>query len=380
MVNFPGRNDRRRRVLKEEVLSASNIHAAQRATAGAVASADSPRYSDAAGVENQAQVTDFIPRHYGTIAVLVLVGAATVAALAALDHFAATIADATGVQATTPFELSAHGSVAAWVSAVVCLLTGVTCLLTYSLRRYRIDDYRGRYRIWLASAAACLLLSANSVVGFHQMVADVLGHFTGWTALRAGAVWWLAVAGLPLAWIIARTLFDLRECRVATVLLMAAVLCYGASMAGYLGLVTVGEPQIQSLLVGASIALGHWLALAAAVAYARFVVLDAQGLIALRHRAATKPASSAVTTKKPAEARPKPASASSAAVSTVAFTRQPPQPAKTPAEPSRWVDGSRPERDRYDRDDDDESSDDDGKLSKSERKRLRKLKAQQRVA
>ena len=92
MVNFPGR-DRRRRVLKDEVLAASNNHSAMRAAADASAD-DAPRYSDAAGVENHPQVTDFIPRRYRTIAVLVLIGVGTTTVLAALDYFAGAIAQA----------------------------------------------------------------------------------------------------------------------------------------------------------------------------------------------------------------------------------------------------------------------------------------------
>ena len=54
---------------------------------------------------------------------------------------------------------------------------------------------------------------------------------------------------------------------------------------------------------------------------------------------------------------------------------------KRPADSNQWVDGTRPERKHYDEDeDDDDSSDGDRKLSKSDRKRLRKLKAQNRAA
>ena len=52
MLSFPGRNGRRRRVLNEEVLSASGTHVALRALADdRDARHDAPRYSDAAGVE-----------------------------------------------------------------------------------------------------------------------------------------------------------------------------------------------------------------------------------------------------------------------------------------------------------------------------------------
>ena len=73
MFSLPGRNGRRRRVLNDEVLSASSSHVALRAMAdGRESSQAAPRYSDAAGVENHAQVTDFIPRRYRTIALVVL--------------------------------------------------------------------------------------------------------------------------------------------------------------------------------------------------------------------------------------------------------------------------------------------------------------------
>src|SRR5205807_2669794 len=71
MVNFPGRSDRRRRVLKEEVLSATSSRTALRNETDS-GSGQASRYSDAAGVENHPQVTDFVPRRYGTVALLVL--------------------------------------------------------------------------------------------------------------------------------------------------------------------------------------------------------------------------------------------------------------------------------------------------------------------
>jgi hypothetical protein len=62
------------------------------------------------------------------------------------------------------------------------------------------------------------------------------------------------------------------------------------------------------------------------------------------------------------------------------YSRSSIQVAKTPADSSRWVDGSRPERDRYDRDEDDDDSPGGQKLSKADRKKLRKLKTDGRAA
>jgi hypothetical protein len=116
------------------------------------------------------------------------------------------------------------------------------------------------------------------------------------------------------------------------------------------------------------------------VANARFVVLDAQGLVPVRRRSKTKQIGTAAAPKqagsKPAQAT----SASSSSAAAVSISRETVQTVKTPADSSRWVDGSRFERDHYDADEDEDSSDGDRKLSKSDRKRLRKIKAQGRAA
>jgi hypothetical protein len=339
---------------------------------------DAPRYSDAAGVENHPQITDFVPRRFSTIAMLVMLGACATATLAALNYFVAPLAQANGITSTVAFDLAASGSVGGWLSAVVLLLSSGLCLLTYSIRRHRIDDIRGRYRVWLGASIACLVLSANSVSGMHQLAADALAHFSGWTALRGGAVWWLLLAGVPIGWIALRAALDMLECRLATLLFSLTLVCFGTSAAAFLGFLPRLEARLEALLTSATVLLGNWLLFASFVAYSRFVVLDAQGLITVarpaRKRAAkTEPAKRAVETK-PETAKP------ATVLSAGGYSRATLQPAKTPAEPDRWLDGSRPEREHYDDDEDDDSSGDDRKLSKSDRKRLRKLKAQNRAA
>jgi hypothetical protein len=355
MVNLPGRSDRRRRVLKEEVLATSNTNAVSR-TAGAGSTNNQPRYSDAAGIEN----------HPPT--------------MSAMHFFAMPIAMASGMQSIAALDVLSPGSLAAWLGAVVMLLACGMCLLTYSIRRHRIDDYRGRYRVWLGAALGCVVVSANSVAGLHQVAADVLGHFSGWTALRGGAVWWLLAAGIPIGWIVFRALLDMRECRVAAALLFFALTSYAASTLAFLGFAPIADPRIATLIVGAPLLLGHWLTLAAIVANARFVVLDAQGLVAAKRRSPAKRSSSTSSAKSPAAKAEATVAKPVSLLSVGGYSRPAPQPAKTPADASRWVDGRRPERENYDDDEDDDSSGDDRKLSKSDRKRLRKLKAQNRAA
>jgi hypothetical protein len=375
MVNFPGRNGRRRRVLNEEVLSASSSRASLRAATDDRASHQPLRYSEAAGVENHPQITDFVPRRYRTIALLLVAGVASTMSLAGLHYAAPSLAAAINLAGLPPFDLASTGSLARWVAAVVLLGASALCLLVYSIRRHRIDDYRGRYRIWLTASAACLALSANSVAGLHHVLAYTLSHVTGWTALRAGAVWWLAVAGLPLAWIVLRTLRDLMECRLAATLWVAAIGCYAAAATSYLGFVPAVEPQIDSMLDAVLALLGHWLLLAAVVSYARFVVLDAQGLIPVRtrsHRALKVKGSP----KQKNDSRIPSSSGDSYAQKTASQFQR----AESTVGNKAWIDGSRPEAERYDDDSDEDLSGPSRKLSKADRKRLRKLKAQNRAA
>jgi len=318
-------------------------------------------------------VTDFIPRRYGTIGMLLFTGVATTATLGVLDYFAADVAAVAGLPTTRPFDIGMPGSMAAWISAIVLFLSSAACLLVYSIRRHRIDDYRGRYRVWLAAALACCLLSANSVAGLHHVVGHVLAYLTGWSALRDGAAWWLAIAGMPLMWIAVRILFDVRECRLAAAVAVVAGLCDVTAIASHLGFVPGSDSKTASLLTGAAVLLGNWFGFAAIIAYARFVVLDAQGLIAIRRREVKKQpkkeAAKVAAEAKTVEAKP--------TVLSVADYARPKSQVEDEHDSKKWIDGSRFERESYNDEEEEESS---SKVSKADRKRLRKLKAQNRAA
>jgi len=371
MVNFPGRNGRRRRVLNDEVLSATNNRIAARTTADEDTAYQAPRYSEAAGVQHHPQITDFVPRRYRTIALLVATGIGVTVTLAGLHFAAPSIATVTGPSGVAALDIAATGSIATWMTAVILLLAAAMSRIVYSIRRHRIDDYRGRYRVWLAATVACLVLSVNSVAGLHHTLANSLSYITGWTALREGAVWWLALAGLPLAWITVRALFDVRECRLAMSLFIASIGCYATAIASYLGLVRVVESRIDTVILSAASLGGHWLLLAGVVTYARYVVLDAQGLIPVR-RSRPESKSQRGTSRQSTK------TANATLLSAGGYTRHDAnESATSPSTSNAWVDGTLPERDPYDEDDE---SADSQKLSKADRKRLRKLKTQTRAA
>jgi hypothetical protein len=206
------------------------------------------------------------------------------------------------------------------------------------------------------------------------------------------------LASIPLTWLAARTFLDVLEARLVTFLFLTATGAYLAGVASFLGFLPGTEPTFEPLVTSAAILLGHWLLLAAAVSYARHIVLDAQGLIANRNKtaAARESRRSRGADESPISktaAGPLKVEPSRAASSPTLQLHNPPSsrektpapilPAKTQASLKDWVDGRRRERDRYQNDDDGDAGDEmdgDRKLSKAERKQLRKLKARNRAA
>jgi hypothetical protein len=398
MALFSGRTGRRRRVLNEEVLSASSSHVALRAASGRrPADENTPRYSDAASVENHPQVTDFVPRRIRTIGMLFAAGLASTAVLEAIHVYGGRLSAKLGPWATEAVDLPSAGSLATWLSAVLLLVVSVTCLLVYSLRRHKIADYRGRYRIWRTAAAACLLLSVNSVAAVHRLLAATTAYYGLGTALRANSIWWLVVGGVPLSWIAVRLLLDLRESRLATSAFVLSIASYALATVSYLGALAAFQPSTEPAVTVGAMLIGHWFLLIAVVSYARFVVLDAQGLIPVRaskgrsRRDTTRTSQVSQADEEATKMGQRPPSTDDRTDRWHDDERQVPKKndmrsfrqqlklSKQTASSSQtqWVDGSEPESS------DDE---DDGpglrqrKLTKAERKQLRKQKARDRAA
>jgi hypothetical protein len=343
MASSMARGGRRRRVLNDEVRSASGLSVASYQSGSA--DPDAPRYGEQASVEHHPQVTDYVPRRARAVVVTLLAGTAVAAGAQAITHFAEPIAAAVpGVDAANLAEQLAGGMVA-WTSAVALLLAAMLAKLTYSLRRHRVDDYAGRYRIWRWIAWGGVLASINSIVHVQTLIAAVAVAATGMSLTATGGEWWLAPLALVGGWIFVRLLLEVSESRTSLTMLLAAAACYGVAAAGALGWAPAALGGWSGALTGALPLVGHTIALAGLMVFARYVVLDVQGLIDHAPRAAA-----------PVAAK-EPAAPTAPAIPSVSHQPSP-----------SWNDDA----------EDDEDEDGAGrKLSKADRKRLRK---QQRAA
>jgi hypothetical protein len=363
------RDQRRRRVLNEELRSASGAFASSASTSAA-AGADAPRYGEQAGVEHHPQITDFIPRRKRAVLTTLAVGVGVAAGTQFVAQNSATLAAVMpGVPAREVAGQLAHG-VAAWVAAVGLLLVAALARIIYSLRRHRVDDVRGRYRVWRWIAAGSIIASLNAIVGAHQLLARAAAAVTGWSLTTSANEWWLAPLALLAGWIGVRLVLEIAESRAALGLAALAGMTYAVAAAAALGWVPAALGVSAGALAGALPLVGHTLALAAMMVFARYVVLDVQGLIEHKPR---RPAASAASAASAAKARraaaktaettaattPVATPAASAAAAKAAST------AKPDAAASSWTD---------DDEDDAEENTGDRRLSKAERKRLRKLR------
>ncbi len=118
------------------------------------------------------------------------------------------------------FHIRNNHSIAHWLGTQLWMLTALSAFLIYQLRKHKLDDYRAKYRVWLALVAAALFASLDSSSSLLLLLG---ASIDGWARSEVG------YSGI------------------------AVVLATFASMVGVLGLRLCGE------LRSAPSAIGLWL-------------------------------------------------------------------------------------------------------------------------
>ena len=316
-------DDRRRRLLNEEVAtdggSIRRRTAAVRTDGGSVAgdssagpsggatsrAAQGARYTQAALMENQPRITDFIPRSAIALMVLLLLNLAVIAGLEWLyymmPHWAAQTTDGR----VAAFDLDSEGSLGAWYSSTILAVAAAFAFLVYSLRRHRIDDYRGKYRTWCMAALCFALMSVDESASLHEGSKEMITIVTGQRQYGDGSAWWVAGYGVVLGWIGLRLLLDMRGCWSARIAFVLAGASFAVAVLAQLELVLPQRGAVGVMLEEGLEMLGNVLLWFTCLIYARFLVRDIEGLIPQRQR---KQKSTAESGDRPAPRRRRAAS------------------------------------------------------------------------
>jgi hypothetical protein len=270
------RDERRRRSLLEEAVAADDGTTARpRRTSKA-----SETYTELARTECHARWSDFVPLRHLTVAAFLAAGLVAIAALEAAYYFVSQ-AEIWATGELAALDLARADSLAGWFMSVALLAAAALSVFIYSVRRYRVDDYRGRYRVWLWGGALWQVMSIDAVADLRGAVQAACIALSGRVGPLSGIAWWLAPWSLLVAWLGARMLLDAWACRTA-----AASLLFG------LALLPVGVALRQFPLPLADFELvmitsgcwlvGGWLLLFSHIAYARHVLFEAHGKLPVR--------------------------------------------------------------------------------------------------
>jgi hypothetical protein len=173
-------------------------------------------------------------------------------------------------------DFAAPGNISHWLASTLWLLGALLAMLIYTLRRHRVDDYHGRYRVWLWTAAGCLLLSLFESADLGVLVRAAGRGMVVYFSLAESLVW----AGiLALVFLSAgvRLAFEMRKCRPAVGALVAAGCCFViAALMHDTRLVEISSANLPLASRGSWLS-GYVLVLTSFLLYARHVIAQIEG-------------------------------------------------------------------------------------------------------
>lgn len=270
------RDSRRRRVLNDESRLGSTL--------GIVRDGDDdesstpPRYGERALVHHHPLVSDLVPRRKRSVLALAVCLLGVAAGAEALLQIRPDAPTGLPGVATADLHAVGHGLIL-WTTALTGLVGFLLCRFIYSLRRHRVDDRRGSYRVWRVAAWACVVWPLCAATQLHAVGGRAAAAATGWQLTAGATEWWLAPAMLVSAWIGYRLLGEMKESQGAAALLLIALACYSfAAVASGGWILAVWEPWSSSMVRTLPL-VGHVIALTGLTGFARYVVLDVQGLV-----------------------------------------------------------------------------------------------------
>jgi hypothetical protein len=244
-------------------------------------------------MDEQPRLTDLVPRRLSTFLLVLLAGLAVIAGLEGLYAWMPQVSALASDGKVAAFDLDGEGSLAVWFSSMTLALAGLAAILVYMIRRHKTDDYRGHYRVWLWAALCWFVMSIDETSSLHEGFKEMMVVLTGDRVFGDGSIWWVAPYFFLLGAVGMRLLVDMRPSWLSSGALLTTAACYGLAVLAQLGWV-LPESGARGVMVeeGAEM-LGNLMLLLAMGLYARFVVLDAEGLLPKRERKKSDPLANA---------------------------------------------------------------------------------------
>ncbi|MGE0760142.1 MAG: hypothetical protein AB7O38_24230, partial [Pirellulaceae bacterium] len=239
-----------------------------------------------------------------------LAGGLLIASIQLLYYYAYRTAPVELRPSLVALDVEGRGSLASWFATVVLGVAAFGSLMVYRIRRHRTNDYNGRYRWWLWLVPLLLILSVNAATGLHHALSGILTRVTGAEIALQGKGWWMLAYAAVFFPILAQMVIELWPSRLASWFLLVTTACYVASGLFELGAWRLEDESASALCYSAVLLSAHLGVLLTVLAYGRYVYLDAHERLTARRRwvkwpswkrSARRP--SAPKAKKPAKTR-----------------------------------------------------------------------------
>ena len=140
---------------------------------------------------------------------------------------------ATNTELARPLRLDRPDSLGNWARSFFLAGSSATALLVYQLRRYKVDDYKGHYRLWRPVIILLAVMSVDSIVNLVPWCGAMIDAVLGKRMALAGADWIrivLTVGGGALA---IRLLAEVRSSRLSLVMMLCAVFGFAMPLASH---------------------------------------------------------------------------------------------------------------------------------------------------
>jgi hypothetical protein len=121
-----------------------------------------------------------------------------------------------------PFRLDQPDSLGRFFQTSMLVLAAGVCLLIYQLRRYRLDDYQGQYRLWRTTLILSALAALNCHCGLIEWSGSAIDAVLGRRLALSGANWLRMITTMGLFVLGIRVFVDIRRSRMALIALMTA--------------------------------------------------------------------------------------------------------------------------------------------------------------
>ena len=123
-------------------------------------------------------------------------------------------------------DLGNCGSLGNWFASLLLLAASLLAIIIYSVRRHKVDDYRGHYHVWLWAAACWFIMATDVAASLHQGLQQVMISATGTRIVGDGSIWWVVPALLLVGSIGSRLLIDMWSSRLSSEALILAAIAY----------------------------------------------------------------------------------------------------------------------------------------------------------